>query len=264
MGAQPNRHRNGNADYSWDDFDSTEYFEHNYSELRPDDAQILEAVRDFFCKVDCSGGAGGGLGGRPTRGLDVGSGSNLYPALAMLPFCAGGLTLWEYSARNIDWLCREVGSYSKSWDLFWERLAVSPPYQGIADPRAALAERARVHQGSIFDLPTASWDVGTMFFVSESLTEDEIEFSRATRCFVAALRPGAPFAAAFMENSTGYDVGDRRFPAVEVTVESVRHCLEGVSGSLDISRVDIGGDPLRAGYTGMILALGTVALVDPE
>jgi hypothetical protein len=174
----------------------------------------------------------------------------------MLPFCAE-LTLWEFSARNIEWLRREIQGYAASWNPFWARLALSPAYQSTADPRAALADRARVHQGSVFDLPTAAWDMGTMFFVAESLTSSPAEFAAATHRFVDALRPGAPFAAAFMENSTGYDVGDRRFPAVAVTQEAVRHCLEEVSQSLDVQHVDSGSNPLRDGYSGMILVLGT-------
>jgi hypothetical protein len=245
-----------NADYPWDDFNSAAYFRKNYRTLRHDDRQILEAMRDFFSKADRVSGASREAEGQPARGLDLGSGTNLYPALAMLPFCAE-LTLWEYSTGNVEWLRREVQSYGESWDLFWERLAFAPPYQATTDPRAALAERTRVHRGSVFDLPAAAWDIGTMFFVAESLTGSPGEFTAATHRFIDALRPGAPFAAAFMEKSEGYQVGDQMFPAVPVTAETVRSCLDEVSHNLDVQRVDPGNDPLRHGYSGMILVLGT-------
>jgi hypothetical protein len=257
MEQRPDRAQWENADYPWDEFDPTEYFSHNYSELRHDDQQILDATRDFFSKVDRSAGVSReAADDRPTVGLDLGSGTNLYPALAMLPFCAE-LTLWEFSASNAAWLRRETQAYSPSWDKFWERLALAPPYQDTADPRTTLAARSRVHQGSVFDLPTAAWDMGTMFFMAESCTANPVEFAAATHRFIAALRPGAPFAAAFMENSTGYHVGGRRFPAVSVTQETVRQCLEEVSGSLDVQHIDSGNTPLRDGYSGMILVLGT-------
>ncbi len=251
------RQQGNNADYRWNRFDSTDYFQHNYSALRHDDGQILEAIRDFFCKADRAAAAPKDAPeDRPVRGLDLGSGTNLYPALAMLPFCAE-LTLWEYSTGNVEWLSREIRSYSTSWDLFWDRLAPAPQYQRIANPRAALAERARVHQGSVFDLPAGRWDIGTMFFVAESMTSSRAEFEAATHRFIRALRPGAPFAAAFMENSRGYRVGDSWYPAVAVTQEIVRNCLEEDSGNLDVQRVDPGNEPLRDGYSGMILVLGT-------
>jgi hypothetical protein len=247
-----------NANYPWDDFDSADYFQHNYSALRHDDQQILEAMRDFFPKADPNvHAAGKAADERPLRGLDVGSGTNLYPSLAMLPFCSE-LTLWEYSARNTAWLRSQIRSYAESWDTFWKVLAQASPYDGTADPRALLAERARVLRGSVFDLPAAGWDMGTMFFVAESLTTSPAEFEAATHRFIAALRPGAPFAAAFMENSTGYTVGAQDFPAVAVTKETVRGCLAKVSPDLDVQRIDSGNEPLRDGYSGMILVLGTV------
>jgi hypothetical protein len=247
-----------NVDYPWDDFDSISYLQHNYGTLRPDDLQILEACRDFFCKTDRMLRTGRDASDETqTRGLDVGSGTNLYPALAMLPFCAE-LTLWEYSARNVHWLRNEIRRYAESWDPFWERLTLSPPYHSIPDPRSVMARRATVRQGSIFDLPARSWDMGTMFFVAESLTTRRDEFESATRRFAGALRPGSPFAAAFMENSTGYDVGAQRFPSFPATVEIVRCCLEAFSGDLDVQRISLGNAPLRKGYSGMIIALGTV------
>ncbi|MEU6745518.1 hypothetical protein ABZ914_04775 [Spirillospora sp. NPDC046719] len=41
---------------------------------------------DFFATVTLPAGA---------RGIDVGTGTDLYPALALLPLCEEGLTLWE-------------------------------------------------------------------------------------------------------------------------------------------------------------------------
>ena len=70
-----------NADYPWDEFDPEDYFAHNYASLRDDDREILEIVRSYFADQ---------LGDLPMhslRGIDVGTGANLYPALAMLPFC---------------------------------------------------------------------------------------------------------------------------------------------------------------------------------
>jgi hypothetical protein len=268
MESRHDRGQGGNADFPWDDFDSANYFDHNYSVLRHDDQQILEAIRDFFVAADLPLARDpltrdpltrDLAAGQPLRGLDLGAGTNLYPTLAMLPFCAD-VTLWEFSARNCEWLRNEIRGYSSSWDKFWEQLTVARPYQSVSDPRRTLADRTEVRQGSVFDLPAAQWDIGTMFFVAESLTSSMDEFAAATHRFIAALRPGAPFAAAFMENSAGYDVGDTRFPAVAVTQESVRACLEQVGGQLEMQHIDAGINPLRDGYSGMILVTGTAGV----
>ncbi|MGH3865432.1 MAG: SCO2525 family SAM-dependent methyltransferase [Pseudonocardiaceae bacterium] len=237
-----------NGDFPWDEFDSSRYYDHNYKVLRDDDRQILEIIRDFFATLDLP---------RRRNGIDVGSGTNLYPALAMLPLC-DEITLYEYSTSNVSWLQREVRSYSPSWDAFWELLAREPLYKLVDSPREALATVARIERGSIFDLPESRWDIGTMFFAAESISATPSEFRAGLESFIRSLRTGAPFAAAFMENSAGYDVGARRFPAVAIAVNDVKNCLEGDVEDLKIHRTGLTNEPLRAGYDGMILATGRV------
>jgi hypothetical protein len=238
-----------NSDFPWDEFDSHWYYNHNYKTLRDDDRQIIQAVRDFFVTLDPSS---------HRKGIDVGSGSNLYPALTMLPLCHE-ITLYEYSTSNVSWLQREIQSYSLSWDSFWQLLAVAPLYKSVDSPRETLAAVARVEQGNIFDLPQARWDIGTMFFTAESISSTPAEFRAALRSFIASLRTGAPFAAAFMEKSLGYDVGARRFPAVTITANDVESCLAADAEDFNIHRIGLTKKPLRDGYGGMILATGKVA-----
>jgi NNMT/PNMT/TEMT family len=237
-----------NSDFPWDEFDSSWYYDHNYKVLRDDDRRIVEIVRDFFATL-----------GLPSHsnGIDVGSGTNLYPALAMLPLC-DKITLYEYSASNVEWLQRETQSYSSSWDVFWELLTTEPLYKSVHSPRETLAAVARVEEGSIFDLPESCWDIGTMFFTAESISSTLSEFRAALDSFIRSLRTGAPFAAAFMGNSSGYSVGTRRFPAFASTVNYVENCLVGDTKDLKVHQIDLTDKPLRPGYDGMILATGRV------
>lgn len=234
-----------NDQFDWDQFDSEAYFSHNYLDVRDDDRQIMMLVRDFFASAGVAPGA---------RAVDVGAGANLYPSLAMLPFCAH-LDLWEYSAANVAWLRGQVARFSDNWLRFWEVYRAQPAYAAVVDPRADLAGKAEVHQASIFDLPRQSWDLGTMFFVACSLSTDVAEFRRAVHGFVGALRPQAPFATAFMAKSQGYHVGDRWFPAVAIDADEVRTTLAPVADEVTVTRIDI-GEPLREGYGGMIVATG--------
>ena len=239
-----------NRHFPWDDFDSHWYLDHNYKVLRDDDRQIIEIVRDFFVTL-----------GLPDhgckKGIDVGAGTNLYPALIMLPIC-DEITLYEYATSNVTWLQREIDSYSPSWDPFWNLLANEPMYKSVNSPREVLAATASVERGSVFDLPELRWDIGTMFFVAESISFDFSEFQAALGSFLRSLRPGAPFAAAFMEKSLGYDVSAHRFPAVAITVDDVENYLEGDTEDLQIHRIGTTSSPLRCGYEGMILAVGRV------
>jgi hypothetical protein len=235
----------GNSDAPWDEFDPTAYFKHNYQILRPDDRAIICFVRDHFLSTAPSG---------PLHGVDVGSGSNLYPALSMVPWCSD-ITLVERSSQNVAWLQNEVtNGYSAEWDQFWDVLTTREPYRRVPDPRARLSAQARVQRGSVFSLPSETWDIGTMFFVACSISNLAGEFNEATDRFLASLRPGAPFAMAFMENSDGYDVNGQGFPAVRVESTDVRRALESRSSKLVIERIP--SESLRSGYTGMLVALG--------
>jgi hypothetical protein len=238
---------------NWDDFDSHAYWKHNYAALREDDQLFLRRIGGFFGAVSASARPHSGT----WRGVDVGSGTNLYPALAMLPLCAE-IELWEHGQKNYDWLRHEVQSYSTYWDPFWRVLRGHAEYAPIGrSARRRLAKAARVVKGNLFDLRADHYDVGTMFFVAESITNRSDEFELAVQAFTRSLRHGAPFAAAFMRNSNGYQISGHEFPALQIDVPDIEACLRDVAEVDDLvfETVDL-GRPLRTGYDGMILVLG--------
>jgi hypothetical protein len=223
-----------NSDVDWDAFDSLEYRDHNYQDVRDDDREIVRLIRDFFAGAGVSNG----------RGVDVGPGANLYPSLAMLPFCRT-LDLCEYSASNVAWLETQKRGFDANWDEFWAIYRQDPAYAAVRDPRARFREIVTVEQSSVFTLPTRAWDLGTMFFVACSLSTDIAEFVDATHRFVDALVAGAPFAAAFMARSRGYEVGDLWFPAVAVEVGDVTQALATVAYDVKVVEIE-SPSPLRS------------------
>ncbi|HEX4788817.1 MAG TPA: SCO2525 family SAM-dependent methyltransferase [Actinospica sp.] len=243
-----------NEDYDWDAFDSQDYFAHNYASMRTDDATMLAMVREWFATALSDGGP-------PLEGIDVGSGANLYPALALLPYC-DAITLYEYSKENVEWLQTAVHDLPSEWEPFWRHMTpgAGAPAEDFAAVRRRVRKVCAVTQGSIFELERARWQLGTMFFVAESLTEDRVQFDEALGCFLGALRPGAPFAAAFMENSKGYDVGEIHYPACSLTEEQLTKSIDSLDlvGKLEVHHVDIDPAPLRPGYTGYLVAIGNV------
>ncbi|XVU22184.1 SCO2525 family SAM-dependent methyltransferase [Actinoplanes sp. CA-054009] len=238
----------GNGDVDWDSFDSQAYFSHNYRELRDDDARIIQIVGDFFARTMTPRSRG------MDRAIDVGSGTNLYPSLTMLPHAAR-ITLFERAFTNREWLQTELRRPHGSWRQFWDAItAGQPAYRVINEPLDVLHVRADVARGNVFALSPDQYDIGTMFFVAESITTRSDEFQRATRKFVSALKSGAPFAAAFMRNSSGYFVGDRHFPACSVDRWDVARALAPVARNVDIQEVE--SNDLRDGYCGMLVATG--------
>ncbi|MEU8261987.1 SCO2525 family SAM-dependent methyltransferase [Micromonospora sp. NPDC048999] len=233
-----------NSEIEWDRFDPQAYVRHNYSALRPDDREILCHIRDFFADARLS----------DSRCVDVGSGSNLYPVLPFLPF-ARSVELCEWSASNVRWLRSQIDGYDEVWDPYWQVCAEHPSYATLLDPRGRLAQIGRVRKVSVFDLPGHAWDAGTMFFVACSISAERAEFDRAIGRFLGALRPGSPFAAAFMLGSRGYRVGPRWFPAVELRSADVEASM--AAGACDVDFHEVRPKPpLRDGSLSMLLATG--------
>jgi hypothetical protein len=176
----------------------------------------------------------------------------------MLPLCAD-IMLLDYSTSNVGWLQTQLDcGYGASWDAFWQVLHEEPRYRSVKDPRSRLRAVARVEQGSVFTLPEAQWDIGTMFFVAESITGELTEFRAAMERFIASLRPGSPFAATFMAKSEGSRAGRLLLPAVAVEIEDIAVCLRGLTGDVRLTKVT-SDSPLRDGYDGMIVATGWTA-----
>ncbi|WP_157751219.1 SCO2525 family SAM-dependent methyltransferase [Actinoplanes derwentensis] len=235
-----------NSDVDWDSFDSDAYFSYNYGELRPDDAQIIQVVANHF-QASLRGSALG-------QAIDVGAGVNLYPAMVMLPYAAS-VTLVERAFTNCDWLTTELKGPRPSWGQFWKAVSSGrAAYQLIQKPADVLQDRTTVVRGNIFDLKPGLYDLGTMFFVAESITTRTDEFRRAARLFVNSLKPGAPFAAAFMRDSSGYFVAGKHFPACSVSDADVERALAPFARNLNIVMVE--SNDLRDGYGGMMVATG--------
>jgi NNMT/PNMT/TEMT family len=248
-----------NADAPWKKFSSDDYWRANYHELQAEDQEIIHLVSNFFIRAFADDPPA-------QRAIDVGSGTNLYPALLMLPWTRQ-ILLTDYSASNVGWLSGQVADDSPAWTWqpFWQELQGAEGYNRISEPRRQLRracasepECAGIEQLSVFDLPKERWQLGTMFFVAESITEDPEEFRAAIASFVGALKPGAPFATAFMAGSDGYPVAGTRFPALPITPDHVTRRFTEL-GAKKLSVEKLQPPPrVRAGYKGMIVATGFV------
>ncbi|MEV6600884.1 SCO2525 family SAM-dependent methyltransferase [Actinoplanes sp. NPDC051346] len=240
--------RIGNGDVDWDQFDSRAYFDHNYGTLRDDDAQVIDIVANFFQDAAPAWAE---------RAIDVGTGANLYPALTMLPFAAE-VVLYERAFSNRQWLTDELRDPHRSWWRFWDHIAGGSrghgAYAALREPFDLLSRRAEVVKGNVFSLPPGQFDLGTMFFVAESITTRDDEFERATQSFVNSLKARAPFAAVFIRNSSGYEVSGRSFPACSVDERHVRRALAPVAQGTRIRPVTSADH--RDGYHAMIVATG--------
>jgi TIR domain-containing protein/NNMT/PNMT/TEMT family protein len=238
---------------AWSDFDADEYWKFNFAAVLPEDAQIIQYASRFLIEA-CKAPK------RFETAVDVGAGTNLYPGLLMLPW-AKHITFTEYAESNVDWLKKHLVKTPEAWrwQPFWDLVTGQQYYRDVADPRRELAEAHEVLRGSIFDLPRRTWDLGSMFFVADGITDDEAEFEAAVRAFLGSLKPDSPFLMAFIEGSSGYEVNGVRFPSVRVTMGSLEALLAGLPVKVDgLLRTDNRFPALRPGYDAMLLVTGWV------
>lgn len=227
-------------------FDPETYLAHYYQDPHPDDDLVLRLTCEAFKNAQPSGAL---------ETVDVGTGPNLYPLFAALPR-ASTLTAWEYSQVNIDWLRRELAGATMrpQFEHFWKvaRDAYGDP-ELPENPIPELKSRTRLHKGSIFDLPRQSWDAGTMFYCAEAVTTDPAEFDQACACFARSIKPGGTIVAAFLANSSSYELDGRRSPLMTLTEDSLKATFEKVAGRVETRPIGIVQEEVRSGYTGMVL-----------
>ncbi|MGE3142769.1 MAG: hypothetical protein AB7L65_05570 [Hyphomonadaceae bacterium] len=233
----------GNDDFAWRRFDPEAYVAHYYADPHPDDD---EAVR-MTARALAALAPGADV-------LDVGTGPNLFPLMAALPR-ASTVTAWEFSSANTDWLRRELArkTLRAPWPHFWN--VVREGYGGemlADDPLPALKAKARIVEGSIFDLPARRWDGATMFFCAESITERQEEFERACHAFARAVKPGGVLAAAFLAKSEGYVVAETAFPAVSISADTLAAAFAGAARDVAVTAVGLVEEEIRSGYSGML------------
>src|SRR6266700_5867645 len=116
-----------NTDAPWNTFSSHDYWRRNYLEFQAEDREIIRRVSRFFRDARA---------GRPRvqQAIDVGSGTNLYPALLMLPWTEK-ILLTDFSASNVGWLRRHLEDNSAAWTWrpFWHEMHEAEGYNQIGE-----------------------------------------------------------------------------------------------------------------------------------
>jgi hypothetical protein len=255
-----------NSSIDWDRFDSVTYQKQNYSpRVRDDDARIILACANHFKKHF--------LENPQTEvfpiGVDVGTGSNLYPMFTMLPW-SQQIVLIDTSQSNLDWLNSEIRLLRSGdrealdrWEPYWDRTwEAGNPWLNTTLIQTMAKTALYPSRADILSLGMEhAFDLGTMCFVAESMTSDRDEFAAAVYSFLRSLRPGAPYAIACMAESTGYVTGGVDYPAVPITANDLFATLsECQYTGRELVHVQVipvpKGGPLREGHRGMLLAFG--------
>lgn len=191
-------------------------------------------------------------------------GPNLYPAMLLSPLVkprdeGGEIDLIEFSSANRKYaksILEDVDTNSPlagAWEKFEDKMAsYGSDWEGVLQ---GVKDKARVIYGSIYDLPSETYDAISAYFVSESITDDPVKFEKAVTKFVESVKPGGFIMAAHMLGSKGYYAGKgTSFPAVSVNVDDLKKVYRNKA---DVQVVQVNAkQESRKGYKGMAIVTG--------
>jgi hypothetical protein len=232
-----------NADLAWDRWPVPTYLAENYEVLHASDDAVIVHHSAVYRVL-----ARGGL----ARTVEIGAGPNLYP-LFLASGAAVAIDAVDRSAAGLGYLRRQLaGEPDPFWEPYWRRCRALNP--ALPATMAQALARVRTVQGDAFALAGSDYDLASMHFVAESVTEDPEEFADFCAAFVAAVRPGGHLVAALMENMGRYELGDgSRWPGTPVDAADVSRVFAPLTDDLRVSRIDADPGLPEYGYTGMVL-----------
>jgi hypothetical protein len=232
-----------NDDVNWDRWPVEDYLAENYRELHHSDAAVIAHHSAFYRRF-----APQSIG----RSVEFGAGPNLYP-LMLAAAASRHVDAVEAGASNVAYLRSQL---SQGPDASWL------PFHGLCrhhnpDLPATLPDAlSRVHvvHGDIRSVAPGGYDLASMNFVAEGVTEDFREFTDFCRLFVRSVVPGGHLVAAFMENMPTYPIGPAsRWPGCPVNPDIITEVFAPLTQQLTVARID--ADPTLPDYgdSGMVL-----------
>ncbi|MEX0168335.1 class I SAM-dependent methyltransferase [Streptomyces sp. LMG1-1-1.1] len=232
-----------NQDADWNAWPVADYLAENYRMLHPCDIGVIHHHSAVYRRYAPAGLA---------RTLELGAGPNLYP-LMLAAAASRRVDALEPSAANVRYLRHQlVHGADASWRPFYDLCRALDP--ALPESSAEALSRVRVVPGTAADLTPGRYDLASMNFVAESVTEDFDEFTALCAAFVRAVRPGGRLLASFMERMPSYRIGTGPvWPACPVDEPALRGVFAPRTNGLRIVRLAKDRTLPEYGDTGVLL-----------
>jgi len=232
-----------NRDVDWDLWPVQTYLAENYRRPHPADLAVMAHHAEFYRRLPADS-----IG----VSVEFGAGPNLYP-LMLASAVSRRIQAFEPSAASVAYLGTQLGhGPDSSWDPFYAEcrrlLPRLPPSAHDA------LSKVEILRGDAAAVTADTYDLASMHFVAESVTEHAGEFDRLCRTFAGSVRPGGYLVAAFMENMGRYQLGDgSSWPGYRVDAAGVAAVFAPHTTGLEVTRIDADESLPEYGYTGMVL-----------
>ncbi|MEU6985392.1 class I SAM-dependent methyltransferase [Streptomyces sp. NPDC046324] len=232
-----------NRDADWDSWPVADYLAENYRQLHPCDIGVIHHHSAFYRQF---------APGSVARSLEFGAGPNLYP-LMLAAAASRHIDALEPGAASVRYLREQMArGPDASWDPFYTLCRELDP--GLPETPAEALARVRIVPGAADGVPAGAYDLASMNFVAESVTEDFAEVAALCGDFVRSVRPGGRLVAAFMERMPSYRIGDGPvWPACPVDAGALRTVFAPLTEELRITRLAKDRTLPEYGDTGVLL-----------
>src|SRR5262249_54622395 len=178
-----------NRDVDWDAWPVEDYLSENYRQMHPSDLAVIEHHSRFYREFAPDSFA---------RSVEFGAGPNLYP-LMLAAGVSRAIDRMEARLDSVASLADQIASGpDASWDEFY--LACRAHQPNLPGSLSMAMERVEVRRGGADAVEQDAYDLASMHFVAESVTEDRDEFRALCARFVGSAPAGAPLGAAVLEN----------------------------------------------------------------
>lgn len=211
--------------FLWEKFNPLVYIQNNYSYIHDEDKEIIKILVEFYNSLPYL-----------KKSVEIGCGPNIYPLMLALSKI-NSIEIVEYSARNINYLQNQIKNLDKNWFLFWDFITSLDSKRENINLVDSLRNKVKIEQSSIYNLSKNKFDLASMFFCAESITDDKNEFISVCRKFVDCVKTNGYLVAAFMENSKGYSISGIKFPSISISQKDLKQVFKNNVNDLKIHRI---------------------------
>lgn len=209
-----------NTQYDWDEFDVGAYYnQYKKDSVIWEDRCLGRATIHSLLEL--------GVQLKSLKnGIDVCNGGVLRGPSIIAPFIRDdGVVYWsDYGEPQIQHAKEIIGKGLQGNLEAWliHQVHFGECYNAWSGASLRACQLGRVIKQSIFDLPQDTYDIGITCFGPESLTQDRVEWGRASLSFFNSVKHGQPVVMQYMVNSNGYDSAGGDYPAVPIDEHDVR------------------------------------------
>ncbi len=241
----------------WTQFDPAAYLDEYYGDIGFENLALLRFLAETYQRIP----KGGVL-------LDFGGGPTIYPLITAVTR-VDEIHFSDYLEANLEevrrWIDGDPTAYD--WDDFIRKALELENGSACSDDdvdRRAREIRSRVTRLTRCDASrtppiesgTDEYDVVLTNFCAESATSDHDEWASYMSNIVSVLKPGGWLVMSALKGATRYSVGERSFPAVDISENDLFALLENNGFARENIEVrSIPADRPTRDYEGLMLAV---------